>query len=917
MAVAEDHPSLEELAAFTLGTLSEETQASIEAHVGTCTSCQERAVNTPGDSFVELLRSALVCTSGGTDTFVDATAQMQTPLPDEAIALTDALAPAESGCPEIPDALPPELVRHERYRVVRLLGVGGMGAVYEAEHRVMRRPVALKVIKRAYTASAAARERFRREVRTAARLSHPNIVTTHDAEDAGETHFLVMEYVEGTDLGRLVQEGGPLPVDRACDYVRQAALGLQYAFEQGMVHRDLKPHNLMLTADGRVKILDFGLARFASEAASAAGATGTGVVLGTVDYMAPEQADDAHHADIRSDIYSLGCTLYHLLAGRPPFPNGTPIQKVMAHVEKKPQPLTELRHDLPEELMPVLQRMMAKNPKNRYQTPAEVAAALEPFTVATAIARAPKPRPHARTTDTDRTFLLEKPSVLFRRPRRFVIAAAILMFLVAGLVGTAVYRIQTDNGELVIETDNDDVEVVISTGGKVVKIIDTKSGKQVTLNSGEYELALKEGQEGLKLSPEKVTLKRGETKLATIMRRGDPVTGPPPAPRPPDGVVAWWRADGNAKDSAGEHHGTLKGGVTFAPGVAGKAFRLDGATRYVEVPRSDLWGFGRRDFSIELWVQFRAVTPSHDIGQPNAIFIGCDEGTGEQHKWFFGYGAGFLNFCIGNAGKGKGGFYAKAAFSPDVDEWYHLAVTRSRGTFTIYVDGVPVASEKDDIIIPNPDAPLTIGQAENLGFFSGLIDEVAIYDRALNAAEVKARWRALAPTTKPVAEKVEEVRRFEGHTGEVWDVALSADGKLALSIGSDLTARLWKVATGEQLYCFEGMREDHLGVAFSPDSKTAFCSGGTLVRSWDVATGKERAPCVQNRIVEGYGAWLSRTTAESSWRVASFTLCSLTFRPARSCCASTSPTGFTVPRFRRTERRSSQAPMPPRSTARH
>src|SRR5262245_6812686 len=272
MAVADVHPSIEELTAFTLGTLDEETQASIEAHVAACTSCQERAADAPADNLVELVRRLGARTGRRADTFVDTAAQVQTPVPSAAVALTDALAPfafPESDPPEVPDALPPELARHERYRVVRFIGAGGMGAVYEAEHRVMQRPVALKVINRAYTANAAALERFSREVRAAAHLSHPNIVTTYDAEDAGETHFLVMEYVEGTDLGRLVQERGSLPVDRACDYVRQAALGLQHAFEQGMVHRDLKPQNLMLTDGGRVKILDFGLARFAGEAALA------------------------------------------------------------------------------------------------------------------------------------------------------------------------------------------------------------------------------------------------------------------------------------------------------------------------------------------------------------------------------------------------------------------------------------------------------------------------------------------------------------------------------------------------------------------------------------------------------------------------------------------------------------------------
>src|SRR5262245_559498 len=457
MAVADVHPSIEELTAFTLGTLDEETQASIEAHVAACTSCQERAADAPADNLVELVRRLGARTGRRADTFVDTAAQVQTPVPSAAVALTDALAPFAfpgSVRPEVPDALPPELARHERYRVVRFIGAGGMGAVYEAEHRVMQRPVALKVINRAYTANAAALERFRREVHAAARLSHPNIVTTYDAEDAGETHFLVMEYVEGTDLGRLVQERGPLPVDRACDYVRQAAHGLQYAFEQGMVHRDLKPHNLMLTPGGCVKILDFGLARFAGEAAPG-GVTGSGMVLGTVDYIAPEQADNAHEADIRSDIYSLGCTLYHLLAGRPPFPTGTPLQKLTAHVNKKPLPLTEVRDDLPEGLMLVLERMMAKNPKHRYQTPAEVANALAPFSISTAVSRSPRPRPRARATDNGRTFILEKKPALVRKRRIFVIATAIMLFLVAGLLGVSVYRIATDKGELIITTESD------------------------------------------------------------------------------------------------------------------------------------------------------------------------------------------------------------------------------------------------------------------------------------------------------------------------------------------------------------------------------------------------------------------------------------------------------------------------------
>src|SRR5262249_6213353 len=155
---------------------------------------------------------------------------------------------------------------HARYRITRLLGRGGMGVVYAAEHLVMQRPVAVKVIHRAFTARATAVERFRREVRAAARLQHPNIVTAHDADQAGDVHFLVRGMVEGVGLGRLLLPRGPLPAVEACDYVRQAALGLQHAHERGMVHRDVKPDNLMLTADGTVKLLDFGLAALTVEA---------------------------------------------------------------------------------------------------------------------------------------------------------------------------------------------------------------------------------------------------------------------------------------------------------------------------------------------------------------------------------------------------------------------------------------------------------------------------------------------------------------------------------------------------------------------------------------------------------------------------------------------------------------------------
>jgi WD40 repeat protein/tRNA A-37 threonylcarbamoyl transferase component Bud32 len=393
--------------------------------------------------------------------------------------------------------LPPGLAGHESYRIVRLIGAGGMGTVYEAEHRVLHRPVALKVIKRSLTDHPVIVERFRREVRAAARLSHQNIVTICDAEDAGGTLFLVMEYVEGVSLGRLVKERGPLPVAEACDAVRQTALGLQHAHERGVVHRDVKPENLIRCAGGTVKVLDFGLAALTAERGGAL--TDTNVIMGTPDYMAPEQAEDPRSADVRADVYSLGCTLYHLLTGRVPYPASTRMQKLLAHRE---QPLPSIRQACPEVpvgLACVLERMLAKRPDDRYQTPGEAAAALAPFTV---VGASP------------------------RRPRRRRLVAALAALLLAGmaLTGAAVYRIQTDKGELVITAESDDVEVVIKQGGKVVRLIDTKTDKQITLTlrSGTYELELKGDPKGLKLKIDKATLTRGEKVLAEIVRKEPP-----------------------------------------------------------------------------------------------------------------------------------------------------------------------------------------------------------------------------------------------------------------------------------------------------------------------------------------------------------------------------------------------------------
>jgi serine/threonine protein kinase len=363
------HPIAQTLNAYGLGKLGDGSAETVNKHLEQCPDCRKRVAEMSADSFLGRVRDAQngsgksafgQSQAGGTQNDKDTNA----PVPPRA------------------DTLPPGLADHPDYEIKKELGRGGMGVVYLAHNKLMGRDEVLKVIGRQIMERPGVLERFLREIRAVANLRHPNIVTAYSAVRLGESIVFAMEYVEGLDLAKMVKAKGPLPVGHACNFVYQAALGLQHAHEEGMVHRDMKPGNLMLSRKGDkavVKVLDFGLAKATREEKFESELTGAGQMLGTPAFMAPEQFRDAQKTDIRADLYSLGCTLYYLLTGNPPFQGASLYDLFQAHHSTDAPPLNLVRPEVPVELAVLVAKMMAKEPEHRFQTPAEVAKALTPF----------------------------------------------------------------------------------------------------------------------------------------------------------------------------------------------------------------------------------------------------------------------------------------------------------------------------------------------------------------------------------------------------------------------------------------------------------------------------------------------------------------------------------------------------------
>jgi WD40 repeat protein/tRNA A-37 threonylcarbamoyl transferase component Bud32 len=484
-----EHPTDDVIQAFALGKLEPSENQLVEQHLSECDPCQDRVEAVGPDTLVELLVAA--------HTRLDKE-RSSAPTPSFAMTQVWSGSAPESNLETEPPAV---LATHPRYRVIRRLGVGGMGTVWLAEHTVMNRSVAIKVIRPELLARRGASDRFLREVRAAAKLHHPNIVTAFDAESVNDSCLLVMEYVPGETLADRVKLG-PLPTEEACRVIRDAARGLAHAHAAGLVHRDVKPHNLIRAVDGTVKVLDFGLAGIrAGEtiAATGDGLTGAGMVFGTPDYIAPEQIADPHTVDSRADIYSLGCTFYHLLSGHSPFPEGTIMDKLNSQQSRKPDSIPGLAG----ELAAVLAKMLAKRPEDRYQTAEEVLAALDGITSSVPAAQ-PAVRKSAR-----------RPVILNLSIDGWVLIAIVIA------LGVAVFKFYRDNQEFVIATDDPDIEVMMKRNGELVLIKDAKSGETWELDTVKNQIGLADKPDGLKIElpgKEPIILRRAGKEVFSVTR---------------------------------------------------------------------------------------------------------------------------------------------------------------------------------------------------------------------------------------------------------------------------------------------------------------------------------------------------------------------------------------------------------------
>lgn len=602
----------DELRAWLLGRLDDQSSDRIAAHLADCSRCEHTlsAFDESTDSMVRDLKQAAIARR---DTAAD-----PQPSDDLQSVLQQVRNPWENTTEATELSAVDDCLRD--YELREPLGSGGMGTVYRAIHRRLRRTVAIKLLPARRLRDQAAVTRFEREMQAIGSLNHPAIVRATDAGEVDGTHFLAMDFVHGIDLGQLVRRTGPLSVADACEVIRQAALGLQHAHDRGLVHRDIKPSNLMIELpeaegdapspcdsdgthgaaperssdsrdDGRpgashaapttapateepsansgrapfpaasVKILDLGLALFGSASEAVDDLTTVGQLMGTLDYMAPEQADNCHHVDARADIYSLGATLFKLLTGRAPYESPdvrSPLRKMKAIATIDAPAIQSRNPAIPDAVAAIVDRTLSRDPAARFATAAEVAEALAPFCLGHQIGRAAQramaavppetparrsgpltlerspdrsesptgPRPADPSASGAANAASTRAAGSAQPPRsRWRILRALAAGALLVLAGVIIW-IRTDRGTLKIESADDDIPIEIRQGESVVEELTLETGaNHVTLRSGRYELVLQTPYDGLSVDRKTVEIQRGGEAVVRVQDDADEIAG--------------------------------------------------------------------------------------------------------------------------------------------------------------------------------------------------------------------------------------------------------------------------------------------------------------------------------------------------------------------------------------------------------
>ncbi|WP_419581387.1 protein kinase domain-containing protein [Stieleria magnilauensis] len=503
------------------GSVDELQSAAIESHLAVCQSCDETlaSLEGEGDTIVRRLRAGSGAT--GESNPLD-------PVVQNALESSRMLIGADqSNHFNAANGMMAPGKRIGPYELLRPIGRGGMGTVYLARHRDLGKQVAIKVLPAAPTGNDQRLERFLREIRAAGSLEHASIVNATDAGQHDGVHYLAMEYIDGLDLSQ-VARAVKLSVADACEVVRQAALGLAHAHAEGVVHRDIKPSNLMLRRDGELKILDFGLAQVSRWDGELAELTTVGQLMGTLDYMSPEQAEQPTAVDYRADLYSLGATLFRLLVGRAPLaaaPDLSPLAKLRLLANHRPPRLDTLRDDLPPELVELTASLLSAADQ-RPASASHVAEALSQFCVGCDLAALV----HDASNEMPRESIPEPPtgpatwtlSAADQQPpprRRWWIAVAALpLFLIAGIA----IILKTNEGQLVIESEVDEVSVRLIQDGEPAAQLNVEPGVNTTrLRSGAYQVVLGAGSDQVTIDKGTIVIRRGETTIARIRESKD------------------------------------------------------------------------------------------------------------------------------------------------------------------------------------------------------------------------------------------------------------------------------------------------------------------------------------------------------------------------------------------------------------